>query len=485
MQGATHGIDSLAPRAAPELGMAALDRTRPWLYGVAMASVLTIGVVFRTIRYWYRPISLWLDEAWWARHLVEKPLTEQVFRPIGYMALSRMLAGISRTEQSLRLLSWLCGIGSLFVALYLGSRLFRARLTRLLFVFAVAFQPLLIDMAREFKPYSLEFCLHLSLLAMYLRWRETLRQRWFWALLASLSLSFVLAYNVVFALPGPFVLLALELWQRQKFRPLAALVASAVLALALMLGLYVTVIRKQVDMGEAAESWAKKYNVFYVSSEFRAKGATVGDSRLTWLRRRYFETAAFPGIERRYWKAPPDWPEARRELLSRVDSAGWFLLHVMGLFVLLYQRRFRVLTLFAAPLVVAMAFNLVGYWPLGEFRGNTFLLAYLIAIPMFALDGLLASLLPLRIAGTLLGSALILLPNMTIGRNDHRRKYALVGNFEINPLLRRLNSMYDRIPQSQRHEKVTVLLDNYTCWVVMFYPGHMDGFKERFEESSK
>ncbi|HEV8247708.1 MAG TPA: glycosyltransferase family 39 protein, partial [Polyangiaceae bacterium] len=151
-------------------------------YRVAMLVIVLTGIVFRTRGYWVRPIGLWLDEAWWAVRMLAWPVEKLKFRPVGYMLATRLIANIYCSEQTVRLLSWLPGVVSVPVAVYVASRLFKQSWARLLTVFVVAFHPELIDMSREFKPYELEFCAHLGVLALLLRYQETGAKRWLYAL---------------------------------------------------------------------------------------------------------------------------------------------------------------------------------------------------------------------------------------------------------------------------------------------------------------
>ena len=234
-----------------------------WLYWALLAATVVVGVLFRSNRYWFDPISLWGDEALWAKRLFTHPLTELYIRPIGFMAISKALVKIYSDERVLRLLPYLSGLATLGVSLYVANRLFRSRMTRFLFVFAFAFHPVLIDMSREFKPYSVEVLAHLGILALYLRWEETEHRRWLYALVAACVLAVPLAYNVVFLLPVVFVLIAFRVLQRRAFRALLVVVGALAAGIAIMLAVYwKSVSRLNTDAAE--QMWGKKYDAFYL-----------------------------------------------------------------------------------------------------------------------------------------------------------------------------------------------------------------------------
>jgi hypothetical protein len=171
--------------------------------------------------------------------------------------------------------------------------------------------------------------------------------------------------------------------------------------------------------------------------------------------------------------------------LRGLDRKVWVFLHFSGLLWLLYRRRFTELTLFFAPLMVMIAFNLLGYWPLGGFRVNTFVLAYLMFPAMFALDAAPARPRLLRAAAVAFGSALIVLPSLTLGWSDHTRKYALTFNYEIDALMGKLTELYQLTPQRYAKQQAVVIEDNYTCWSTGYYQRYDDGFKNRWPEISK
>jgi hypothetical protein len=446
-------------------------------YG-AMVVVLIAGMVWRSNRFWWNPIALWQDEAFWATAMFERPLSGLMFRPLGYMAVTRLIAGVYTNEQTIRILSYVSGLASLGLMVHVSSLLFQSRIARVLCLFVVAFHPVLIDMSREFKPYSLEFCLHLGIVWLFLLHRRTGRRRWFWALLTSSVLAFFFAYNIVFLWPVIFLLLALPHLRDRKFLRLVPIVSAALLALLAAVAAYVVVLR-HLNMKDQEAGWGEKYDVFYL--EQRHRGEAASKSKPAWMAAKYAELSAFPGVGRRYWKWPASQPGASLSAAQDFDYYAWIALHFMGLGILIYRRRYQHLALFFLPLVLLPLANLLGFWPMGAFRVNTFLLAYLIPISIIAIDQLAAA---RRFGARSLGwgaAGLVLLPNLTVGFNTHSHKYAETAHFEMWELVRSMLEL--KATAGAADGRMTAGLDGYSCPPVDFYRRYHSGFQSEFGTS--
>ncbi|HEX3849760.1 MAG TPA: hypothetical protein VHW01_02270, partial [Polyangiaceae bacterium] len=212
-------------------------------YRIALVALILTGAYFRSRRYWIDPLGLWVDEATWGIRLFRRSLTELEFRPIGYMALTKLIVRVYCDERTLRLLSYGAGLASLPIAADISKHLFQSRLVRVLCVAVVAYNPLLIDMAREFKPYSVEFCLHLALVWLFVRWRADRARARLGVLLGCSVLAFPFAYNIVFLLPGLFTLLGYTFLRAKARGALLATVCAAIAAAAVMATIYVSALR--------------------------------------------------------------------------------------------------------------------------------------------------------------------------------------------------------------------------------------------------
>jgi hypothetical protein len=446
-------------------------------YRATAVALFVLGVFFRSNRYWIDPIGLWADEASWARRLFRHSLTNFDFRPIGYMNVTQLAVHVHSDERTIRILSWVAGIASLFLIFDIGRQLFRSRTARLLCLAVVVFHPLLIDMAREFKPYSVEFCTHLGLVWLFLRWRARGTRAWFYALLSCSVLSFLFAYNIVFLFPAIFGLLGGIFLHQRAYRSLSVTILGALAALALIASVYFGVLRQMGSTDEGEKFWGGKYDVFYLANGPRG---AAPQSHARWLVHKYFDLLEFPDVQRDTWTFPKSTSPAVSDGLFEADRYAWLVLHLVGLVALCWPGRRLSLVLLAGPLAVVMAFNWFGVWPFGPFRANTFLLGYYILIPMIGLDALLGFAKKYSAFPAAAGFLLILVPNLTIGFDTHARKHFFVGHSEMRTVLRRMKGWRDRGPASARAEKTYVLMDWYSCSPFEYYIQHSDSTRSEF-----
>ena len=449
------------------------------VYELAAGLLLSLGVLLRSNRYWFDALGLWMDEAAWARRLFRPSLTNYEFRPIGYMNVTRLAAHVYCDEHTIRILSYSAGLASLFFVFDISRLLFRSRAARLVCLATVVFQPFLIDMAREFKPYSEEFCVHLGLIWLFLRWRATGARGWFWALLGCSVFAFLFAYNIVFLLPAIFSILGVTFLKQRDYRSLTATVLAAVAALLLMLSVYFVALREpDGDSDGAAKFWGNKYDVFYLANG-RAQ-ARAPQSHVSWIAHKYLGLVTFPNTERDQWRFPAWVSPAVSDGLVTLDYYAWMALHAAGLIALSLRGRRTFLVLLASPLIVIIGFNWFGVWPFGVFRTNTFLLAYYVLIPMAGLDLLIRWSRGLGSVVVLASCLLFLVPNFSVGFDWHTYKRFGTGHAEIRTLFRRLRELRDAEPDAARQEKSHLLLDVYSCAPVEFYTRYDDTTRREF-----
>jgi hypothetical protein len=451
---------------------------RTGLYRVAIVTLVLLGAYLRSRRYWLDPLGLWVDEATWGLRLFRRSLTALEFRPIAYMALTKLIVKVYCDERTLRLLSYAAGLLSLPLSADLAKYLFRSRWVRVSCVAVVAYNPLLIDMAREFKPYSVEFFVHLTLVWLFVRWKISRSRTWFAALLLCSVFAFTFAYNIVFLLPGLFTVLGYTLLRAKAQRALAVTVVATLAAMAVMLAVYVCVLRGTVkdDDGGTEQFWGKKYDVFYLPS---AQPSAHPLARASWLIAKYRDLAVFPGSHgNKPSTATPVVSETTGQL-SALGSYAWLALHFAGLAALIAYRR-QWLLLLTSPLLVCAVFNGLNLWPFGAFRSNVFLLVYLILIPMFGLDALLSLRAPVaRLAGAA-GVALLLAANLSTGFEPHIRKHFFCTQSEMGSLLGSMASVRAQQPERLRLHATLVLLDSYSCAPFIFDAVYNDSARRAF-----
>jgi len=212
---------------------------------------LVLGVVARCVRFFLK-FPLWADECFLAANYVDAsyadlagPLKPHQVAPLLYLWTQLSIVKLlGFAEYPLRLLSFLCGIGSLFLFHDLARRLVRG--PALLFavaVFAVAYPQ--IRYAAEAKPYGVDLFVSLALLWVVVRWwQEPAGTGRLWLLAAAAPVAVGLSYTAVFLLGGASLFLAYVLWTQRR-RGWPAWVALNVALLAAFVGLMAISGREQ------------------------------------------------------------------------------------------------------------------------------------------------------------------------------------------------------------------------------------------------
>jgi len=429
-------------------------------------ALIALGIALRSVRYWSNPIALWGDEAAWARNLLERPLTRLEFRPVGLMAGTRWLTELSAVdERALRLPSYLAGIAVLFLALWVGRILFVHRTTTLVLLGLVATSPVLVDFSREFKPYSGEVALHLTLLGIGLSYWRTRSRRWLLALVLAAPPAFLFAYNAVFAYVVPFGLALLDRSRARDRRGLAVAAGGAAFCLGFV-GLVYATVSSQIDAPDEAAFWGRKYDAFY-----RPVAGAGALDHASWILRKTVSIAAMPGAPRDEWLPPPALHPAAVAAWSSANYWLWAALVAGGVAWLLGRRRHAALALLLGPLAVTLLFNLLGRWPWSAFRVNVFFLAYLFPLAGVAIDALLG-LRARWLRGLAVAAVLLVVgwPQVGFGWGLHTRKRAWVEHSEMPAALARLRAARERdLAAAPAGRRELLFSDRYGCEPLEFY----------------
>jgi 4-amino-4-deoxy-L-arabinose transferase-like glycosyltransferase len=373
------------------------------------------------------------------------------------------------TEFWLRFLSSIASIVALLLVPYLASQLLKSRFARVLLVFAFALHPALIDLSKEFKPYSLEVLVHLLPIILYLRYRQTSRARYLYGLLALLPVAFLFAYNLAFAYPGVLLLALWKSWQApRRWRAVTATLASAVACLAVIATVY-TLLLSNVKTRKTESYWGSKYDVFYVQEPSR--------SRASWLVEQYNDVAALPGLRRILWKPPARLNAGFVAHWQSADRLAWVFAHFLGAYVLARRRRWDLMLLLFLPLLTLVVVNLAGYWPLGAARMNLFACAYVLPIAAIGLDGLVG----LSRARTWITASVVLslsvLPGFAFGFDWHRHKRTWTRDHYARVILERLRSLREQhLKADPTRPRERVLLDTHSWHPFRFYTAYHPAF---------
>jgi hypothetical protein len=432
---------------------------------ITTMTLVLVGLWLRSRGFLFSTLSLGLDEASWAIRLMDKPLLEELIRPIGFMAFTRAFASVfGPSETVLRLLPWCCGVATTLMAPALANRLFRAGAARLLFVAVVALDPGAIDLSKEFKPYAVGLALHLGLVLLVLRYCDSGKPRDLAYALGATCLSVLFAQDVMFAYPALFLVLAISALRARRFRHLVAVAFAGAIALSVVASLYVFVWSR-IDHTKEEKYWGRKYNVFYVPSK-------TTEDQTDWTVSRYEEIVAMPGSRRRLWKSER-YDESRIAELRSFDSVVWILLHVAGLTFIIRTRRWREALLLVLPLDVTTAFNVFGFWPLGEFRTNLFALVYAAAIAAFAVE---RNAERVRWEDFIPAAALVLAPLLAFERTWHAEKHMYSTSIDYRRAMRSLVSLQ---APSYPGQPERLVADSWTCDPLEYYSKYHPRFSRK------
>lgn len=448
------------------------------LYWLAMALSLLLGIFLRLNGYLGQRVSLWLDEALWAPRFVDWPLLKLGIRPIGFVWLTRVLINtFGATEIWLRFLPNLGALVSLALMPYVASRLLQTPALRVLLVLLFAIHPALVDFANEFKPYSFEVLVHLVPIVLYLRYEQTQRLGYLYALLAYLPLGFLLAYNLAFAFPGALLLCLLVAWRHPAKRRLLAVTVLGGALCAVTVGATYKLALSTVTKQEKTENyWGKKYDVFYRDA------ADDGESRLGWTLSKHADLAAMIGLRRQLWSDPGPLPERAAREIGTVDRWLWLVLSGAGLWALWRNER-RLLLLLAAPMLTLTLANLVGKWPLGAFRTNLFTAVYLFPLPLVGLE--LCRNQNRDLGRALLGGVLAccVLPGFLFGFDWHGHKRTWTRDHYQREVIEKLYELRQRqLRENPNLGRARLILDLHTHESYDYYLGTHPEFRAKYRE---
>ncbi len=428
---------------------------------IATACLVALGLFFRARGVLFgERLELWNDEASWAMRMFERPLWEHLIRPPAFVVLTRISAKLfGYREFGFRLLPWLAGMATPFVALWLSPRFLRNPSARIFFVGTICLSLNAIDFSKEFKQYALGLLLQLLLPLLALRWVESRQRRDLVATCCVAALGLLFSQDVMFFYPGLFLALLLEAWSKKDRKQMALIVGAGMATIALVASMYLLIWRR-IPKEEAQQHWGTRYNVFYLEGK-KAKGKPQG-SKAAWFLGKYRDMAAMPGGRRDFWSEEGALSGDKLELAGDVDQWLWFGLHVAGLAALLHARRFTHLLLFWSPLLVCTLLNLAGRWPIGAFRTNLFLVAGMSAVAACAFEWFKPGYARLR---SLLPTLVVLgVPILLFERTFHREKPGAYAAGVLNLL-----GELERERGAGDGQKAPLYMDTQACQPFKYY----------------
>jgi Dolichyl-phosphate-mannose-protein mannosyltransferase len=448
----------------------ALPKIKAWLAGppgsgpveqLALWALVAAGWFFRARGVLFgERIEMWIDEADWAMRMFERPLSEHMIRPPGFVLFARLSASVfGGSELSFRLLPFLAGMATPVVAVLLARRFLKVPAARIMFVAVISFSLLPIDFTKEFKQYAIGVLIQLLVPLLTLRWIASKRQRDLLIVGVAAPVALMFSQDVMFLYPGLFLTLALETWLRKDYRQLAIACGSGALAAVIVVGMYVA-IWSHIPKGQAEEHWGRRYDVFYLEP---GRPNATEESRAAWLADKYAGMAAFPANRHSFWREGELFPIPKRifEPLSEVDYDFWLFLHAGGLVTLAYKRRWREALLFWSPVLVATALNQLGRWPLGAFRVNLFVIPGMTAVACCAFEWYKPA--EAKLLALLPALVLVLAPFVLFERDWHAQKKGEAAS----AVLFMLHELEQKRGSSSEREKL--YMDSHACSPFKYY----------------
>ncbi len=231
-------------------------------------------------------------------------------------------------------------------------------------VAVIALHPSAIDLARDFKPYSLGLAFHLGVAVLALDYLKARSARKLWLTLGLAMLGVLFAQDIIFVYPGLF----LALLARRLSRPEPG-AAEGDPGLEYRDDRHLTrpVLRDLAEPGwrQRAEFLGREVRRV-LHGRLRPRLVVLHLARPPVFRggrdaRHSSRTLRGGG----HAETPPP-------VRAQVDKWLWFAIHVAGVAVLLRRRRLHECLLLFGPLLVLIFFNAIGRWPFGAFRTNLF-----------------------------------------------------------------------------------------------------------------
>lgn len=454
----------------PALVFGKQDISGPFFVSIIL-TVAAIGIIFRSMGI---NNTLWLDEAMWAQQLVNNPLLLVGFkRPIGFLAITKVLIAIKNTDLTLRLIPYVSSIIAIGLTYLIAKEVFKSKLTIFLSVFLVSFNPILISFAKEFKPYSNEFCIHLLIILILLLYINNKVRLKSYHIFGILFLLFPFAYNTAFLYPSVFLLLMTTAYRKRNSKEFLFLTSLLCLGLATILVVYFLFLQDRIS----PVFWGRKYDVFLFSTDLI--------QRAEWTIRKYLGLIWSSGRAEVFW----DFFSIKYEVSSRISfltdtledrivNVALFVLHAIGLIFLIFRKKINYILIFVLPIFTVIICNTMGIWPFGPFRVNLFLFSYFLLISLYGLDVITTTTSRrLNLCTSLFALSIFVALQLPIKPAHFALKIA--GNPGIKPLLTTLFS-----PDHPRkgHPRI-IMAEGYSYFPIKYYMESHSEFSEKYKKT--
>ncbi|MBW2132874.1 MAG: glycosyltransferase family 39 protein [Deltaproteobacteria bacterium] len=429
-------------------------------YPVLLAAVAGIGIYLRVYDFFVSPLSLWYDEAWRASNLLS---TGGLFNamikgnnnidPVIFNIGVYLLAKIYNTESTLRLISLLPSLLSIWLVYRIARELTNEKWIVFWAVLVVSIHPTLIDYSRELKPYALVLCMHLAVICLYLAFRDTRSTAKIYLFSLFLLISYFVSITTVFLFPGIYVLLLIRhIREKESAAAKAVLISAGILFLCLGAAAYYQI--KYVPIGTQVANFGDTFNL---------KDTFFWYAR--WAVQHYFEMIS-------HILMPID-------LMNVRPVMGFFYiaLYVFAIAWLFIDKSYEKLALFFSPILVLLVFNRLGLWPWGFTRTNLFVFGYIILTAICGLDILLSRID--RSRRPLFAGLLVLVLLTQFPYNMEKLEKKSFGRSEIRSSL---NYFYEKV--KSKKGPIVLIYNAMARPQFKYYAYHHRDFSKKFDSIS-
>ena len=255
---------------------------------------IVVGIALRLIHY-LLDRSLWIDEAFVALNLIERPFDELLeplkynqAAPVGFLAITKLLMlAFGNNEYVLRLFPFVSAI----VALFLFYRV--AKWFGTLWVLAVAiglfaFCDRAIYYSAELKQYSSDITLALAAYCLAIELQKRSLNIYSSALIAILGAIFIwISHPVVFVLAGTGSTLLVSAWLEKNFSKIKQYVAVFGVWLLSFIAFYQISLTKLISNDDLQSSWGESHDSFMPFPP-------TNSVELKWFVDKFFEIFDYP-----------------------------------------------------------------------------------------------------------------------------------------------------------------------------------------------
>ena len=231
------------------------------IFPLSIKVLIVMGSAIRLYWLFHNP-SLWFDEAILAADIIHRPFDRLLGQmgwqaaPVGFIALAISVSYLFGPDEiSLRTLSLLSSVMALPLLYILCRKLSCSRVTSFLTLYLVVFSPPFISYSVQFKQYSFEVLIAVSMLAGAFYWRRISSWRGYCWVFLSGVLGFIFSFSSLMVFSSVLVFLLLTAEGEKNFFRVKAVALVALLWLIFLIAYYKLYITQSLHIGSFQRWW--------------------------------------------------------------------------------------------------------------------------------------------------------------------------------------------------------------------------------------